>query len=261
MTTKARARVTAAMALAIVAADCSSSRQELVLRSRLLRQRVSQSGQRYERSRCRISTGMAPPVQQQLREQFEMLSRIEADATVVPDKRAAAYGDLGKLLLATESFGDAETCFLNAVELNSADTRWGYYLAQVYRLQGESQQGRPITLSARFRRGRTISPRSCGWATSIWIKAGPSRRGRCSRERWRSMHATRLRKSAWAASPSLRATMPKRSSISRRPWRSIAARPAFTTRSRRRIAVPDRSNAPMRTCGSGDLYKSDHPIR
>ena len=56
------------------------------------------------------------------------------------ETRAAAYGDLGKLLLAAESFADAESCFLNAAALNPADVRWSYYLAHVYRLQGESQK-------------------------------------------------------------------------------------------------------------------------
>ena len=107
-------------------------------------------------------TGMAPPVQEQLREQFTTLSRIEADAAVPPDKRAAAYGDLGKLLLATESFGDAETCFLNALELNPADSRWGYYLAHAYRLQGESQQA-----SSYFE--RTLQTRPDDIAALVWL--------------------------------------------------------------------------------------------
>ena len=80
----------------------------------------------------------------------------------LPDKRAAAYGDLGKLLLATESFGDAETCFLNAVELNPTDTRWGYYLAHVYRLQGESQQA-----ASYFE--RTLQMRPDDIAALVWL--------------------------------------------------------------------------------------------
>ena len=107
-------------------------------------------------------TGMAPPVQEQLREQFTQLSRVEADPAAPTDKRAAAYGDLGKLLLATESFGDAETCFLNALALNPADTRWGYYLAHAYRLQGESQQA-----SNYFE--RTLQTRPDDIAALVWL--------------------------------------------------------------------------------------------
>src|SRR4029450_5584699 len=49
-------------------------------------------------------TGVAPPVQQQLRDQASALARLDAD--VSPDKRAEAYGDMGKLLLAVESFSE-----------------------------------------------------------------------------------------------------------------------------------------------------------
>ena len=158
---KAGAGVTAVMALAIVAAACSSSRQDSSSEST-----PSSASQSKAAALRKVAlpdlTGMAPPVQQQLREQFEMLSRIEADATVPSDKRATAYGDLGKLLLATESFGDAATCFLNAAELKSADPRWGYYLAHAYRLQGESQQAADYF-------ERTLQMRPDDIAALVWL--------------------------------------------------------------------------------------------
>src|SRR5688572_28351520 len=157
----AGARVTAVMALAIVAAACSSSRQESSSEST-----PSSASQSKPAALRKVAlpdlASMAPPVQEQLREQFEMLSRIEADATAASDKRATAYGDLGKLFLATESFGDAESCFLNALALNSTDTRWGYYLAHAYRLQGESQQAADYF-------ERTLQMRPDDIAALVWL--------------------------------------------------------------------------------------------
>jgi tetratricopeptide (TPR) repeat protein len=107
-------------------------------------------------------TGMAPPVQQQLRDQLDVLARTEADTAVPPETRASAYGDMGKLLLAAESFGDAEPCFLNASALNPTDVRWSYYLAHVYRLQGESQKA-----ASYFE--RTLTLRSDDVAALVWL--------------------------------------------------------------------------------------------
>ena len=83
---------------------------------------------------------LAPGVQQQVRDQLDLLARVEADAKASADARAAAFADLGMLLLAAESFADAEACFLNASALNPSDVRWSYYLGHVYRLQGESHK-------------------------------------------------------------------------------------------------------------------------
>lgn len=171
MTTKVRLRrgygvtsggafVVGVTALAIVAA-CSSSRPDPSSESTPASTSQSKPAA-LRKVELPDLAGMAPPVQEQLREQFERLSHIEADTAAPPDRRAAAYGDLGKLLLAAESFGDAEPCLLNAVELNSADTRWGYYLAHVYRLQGESLQA-----ASYFE--RTFQKRPDDIAALVWL--------------------------------------------------------------------------------------------
>ncbi len=106
-------------------------------------------------------TGMSPSVQQQLRDQAAELSRLAA-AEAPPDERATAFGEMGKLLLAVESFGDAEACFLNASELNPSDSRWDYYLGQVYRAQGESQKA-----AAYFERALKARPDDV--AALVWL--------------------------------------------------------------------------------------------
>ncbi len=148
-------------ALAIVAGACSSSSQNSPATPTL----SSTSEPKPAAVRTVVLPdlmGMAAPVQEQLREQFEKLSRIEADTAAAPDARAAAYGELGKLLLAIESFGNAETCFLNTLALDSADPRWVYYLAHVYRLMGESQH------AARYFE-RTLQVRPDDVAALVWL--------------------------------------------------------------------------------------------
>ena len=148
-------------ALAIVAVACSSSRLDSSSEST-----PSSTSQSKPAALRKVElpdlAGMAPPVQEQLRDRFEMVSRLEADAGALPEKRAVAYGDLGKLLLAAESFGDAETCFLNALALDSTETRWSYYLAHTYRLQGESQQA-----ATYFE--RTLQTRPDDIAALVWL--------------------------------------------------------------------------------------------
>jgi len=114
-------------------------------------------------------TGMAPPVQQQLRDQASALARLDAD-DVSPDKRAEAYGDMGKLLLAVESFSEAEASFLNASELNPSDVRWDYYLAHAYRSQGESQKA--ATYFERVLKARPDDVAALVWLGNMYLDQG-----------------------------------------------------------------------------------------
>lgn len=136
MTAKTAIAIASAMALAFLVA-CSSPRQDST------DQASRPAGPSKAAASRKIAlpdlTGMAPSVQQQLRDQDSALARLDADH-VSPDKRAEAYGEMGKLLLAVESFSEAEASFLNASELNPSDVRWDYYLAHAYRSQGESQK-------------------------------------------------------------------------------------------------------------------------
>jgi tetratricopeptide (TPR) repeat protein len=81
---------------------------------------------------------MAPPVQSQVREAYDVLQQTRAGSQKTSSERAAAYGTLGKIFLAAESYDDAERCFVNASALSPEDYRWPYYLAHVYRREGQS---------------------------------------------------------------------------------------------------------------------------
>jgi tetratricopeptide (TPR) repeat protein len=76
----------------------------------------------------------AADVQAQVREQHAAMSRVVAQASGPAADRATAYGDMGKLFIATELYDAAERCFSNARLLAPGDMRWPYYLAHVARL-------------------------------------------------------------------------------------------------------------------------------
>jgi len=78
-----------------------------------------------------------PSVQKQLREQYATTTRVVAQASAPAADRASAYGDMGKLLVATEFYDAAERCFANARQLAAGDMRWPYYLAHVARLAND----------------------------------------------------------------------------------------------------------------------------
>ena len=63
---------------------------------------------------------------------------------------------------AAESYAEAEPCFFNAHALAPADARWSYYLAHVYRLQGESMK------AAEFFE-RSLEDRPDDVAALIWL--------------------------------------------------------------------------------------------
>ena len=63
-------------------------------------------------------------VQAQLREQHAKMTAAVAQPGAPAADRAAAYGEMGKLLIATEFYAAAERCFQNARALAPGDMRW-----------------------------------------------------------------------------------------------------------------------------------------
>jgi tetratricopeptide (TPR) repeat protein len=106
-------------------------------------------------------SGAAPAVQSQLREAYTaMLQKVAAASSA--GERAAAYGDMGRLFLATEFFDSAETCFLNAQTLEPADPRWPYFLAHIHRRKND-----PEKAAALFERVLALDPNHV--AALIWL--------------------------------------------------------------------------------------------
>jgi tetratricopeptide (TPR) repeat protein len=107
-------------------------------------------------------SGAAQPVQTQLRDAYAALQQKIANPTTPAAELAAAYGDMGKLFLATEYLDAAETCFLNAQTLQPDDRRWPYFLAHVYRRQ--NKPGKAATL---FERVLALEPNNV--SALIWL--------------------------------------------------------------------------------------------
>jgi tetratricopeptide (TPR) repeat protein len=105
---------------------------------------------------------MAPPVAEQLRSQFERLTKVKGDPATPHDDLAAAYGEMGKLLLAANAYLDALPYFENARSLAPADTRWTYYLAHTHRLTGQSTEA-----AALF--AETVRARPDDVAALVWL--------------------------------------------------------------------------------------------
>ena len=96
---------------------------------------------------------IAPSAQAQIRERYAQLT----EKTSTPQQSAVdlanAYGELGKILMAADHRDEAEPCFLDAEALASGDFRWPYYLAHLYRQNGD------LTRSiASFNRALQIRP-------------------------------------------------------------------------------------------------------
>ncbi len=106
-------------------------------------------------------TKLAPSAQTQIREAHSRLVSLTA-ARAPAGERSAAFGELGRLLLAAQ-FPDApESCFANAQALDATDFRWPYYLAQVFRARGEAQKS-----VAAFARAAELKPDDV--ATQVWL--------------------------------------------------------------------------------------------
>jgi tetratricopeptide (TPR) repeat protein len=98
-------------------------------------------------------SGTTPAVQSQLRDAYAALQQKLAAASAQAGERAAAYGDMGRLFLATEYYDAAETCFLDAQALEPNELRWPYFLAHIRRRRNE-----PGKAAALFERVLTIDP-------------------------------------------------------------------------------------------------------
>jgi tetratricopeptide (TPR) repeat protein len=107
-------------------------------------------------------SAMAPPVAEQLRAQFDRLTKAKADPATPREDLALAYGEMGKLVLAANAYLDAQPYFENARSLAPADARWTYYLAHTHRLVGQSTEA-----AALF--DETVRARPDDVAALVWL--------------------------------------------------------------------------------------------
>lgn len=104
---------------------------------------------------------MEAPVQEQIKTQFDAVTRLAADRAAA-DVLAPAYGRLGSLLFAANRTDAAETAYLHAQALAPADARWPYYLGHIYM----NRPDRPKAIAA-FERTLQLSPGDV--AALVWL--------------------------------------------------------------------------------------------
>jgi tetratricopeptide (TPR) repeat protein len=107
-------------------------------------------------------SSMETTVRDQLRARYASLTEeIEHDGTS-DDQLAAAYGELGKLLMAASYLDAAEAAYVNAQTLAPADGRWPYYLGHLYKAKG------PLAKSVvEFEQALHLRPDDV--ATLVWL--------------------------------------------------------------------------------------------
>jgi len=104
----------------------------------------------------------APSVQEQIRAGHAALTATIDNAAVTSADRAAAYGEMGKLLMAAELSEAAEPCFLNAQALAPDEVRWPYYLGHLYKARGGHAKA-----AAFFEQALRLRPDDV--ATLVWL--------------------------------------------------------------------------------------------
>jgi tetratricopeptide (TPR) repeat protein len=102
-----------------------------------------------------------PGVQAQVKERYDTLKRA-MDGSSTDAELATAYGQYGMVLQAAEFFDAAEPCYLNAQALAPDEFRWPYYLANLHRSRGETDQA-----EAAYKRALELKPDDL--AALIWL--------------------------------------------------------------------------------------------
>jgi tetratricopeptide (TPR) repeat protein len=95
---------------------------------------------------------MAPPVQQQIRDEYRQITRTPAG----PDGRRALareLGGVGGLLMAAEAVSAAEPFLTQAMALDADEPRWPYYLGHLSRMKGDAEGA-----ASRFERVLALRP-------------------------------------------------------------------------------------------------------
>ena len=113
---------------------------------------------------------MAATAQEQLHEQHSELTRLAQDPGASPRSVADAYGTFGILLMAAESFDEAESYFLVAQRLAPDDVRWPYYRAHVARIAGNSDKA--VSFFERTLEMRPDDVPATIWLANVYLDQG-----------------------------------------------------------------------------------------
>ncbi len=109
-----------------------------------------------------INVVAQPTARAQLRDAYATLDGKIKNAETPAADLAGAFGEMGRLLMATEFVVAAEPYFVNAATLAPDDHRWPYYLGHVYRTRGDAAAS-----ASAFERALTLAPSD--EATLVWL--------------------------------------------------------------------------------------------
>jgi tetratricopeptide (TPR) repeat protein len=112
---------------------------------------------------------MAPSAQKQIRDQYASLQQTIANHRNVVEL-SRAYGQMGKLLMAAQDYDPAEAALLDAQSLDSSEFRWPYYLAHLYRAQGDI--GKSTALFERALQLNPDDPAALVWLGNAYLSSG-----------------------------------------------------------------------------------------
>ena len=113
---------------------------------------------------------MAESAQTQVRDRYAAMMRTVENRSATIVDMSTAYGEMGKLLMAAQYPEPAEACFLNAQSLDSSEFRWPYYLAHLYRTQGDLTRSRTM-----FERALELRPDDVDalvWLGDVYLSLG-----------------------------------------------------------------------------------------
>ena len=104
----------------------------------------------------------AESVQSQVRTRYAALTAAIDTPDISAQMLADAYGEMGKLFIATEYYDAAQSSLENAAVLAPSDMRWPYYLGHVFRLKND-----PANAVRAFERARVIKDDDV--PTLVWL--------------------------------------------------------------------------------------------
>ena len=106
--------------------------------------------------------GLAESVQQQIRDRDTELKQVLARSGTTHADQAAAYGALGRVLMAAKFNEEAASCFSRAEALAPDDMRWPYYMGHAYLRSGDRAHA-----AAAFERALKVKPSDL--TSLVWL--------------------------------------------------------------------------------------------
>lgn len=157
-------------AVIVISSGCSS-RSETTSTTETQSSAASRDGRTLRPVALPDLSRVSQSVQQQLRDGYRSLTARMGNPGSTDAELGLAYGEMGTLLMAAEYRDAAEPCLLNAQALVPTEIKWPYYLAHLYKVQGNSAKATTF-----FEQALRSKPDDV--ATLVWLGNGYLDQGR-----------------------------------------------------------------------------------